>query len=87
MSVEEYEDLANKNCEPKRAILNLDWNIGTHWVGCKTDNFGNILYYDPFGVNPPFKNLKRNIIFNCIKDQELNEMNCGWRSLFFVLND
>ena len=86
MSYQKYEKLANKNKEPHRAILNLDWkNGGTHWVAIKTLNNNDIKYYDPFGVRPPFKNLKRNIIWNTIKDQEMNQQNCGWRSLAALL--
>lgn len=86
MSVVKYEALANKQKEPKKCILNLDWDSGgTHWVACKTDIDGIIHYYDPFAIKPPFKNLKRNIIWNLIKDQELNQSNCGWRSLASLL--
>jgi hypothetical protein len=85
MSVKEYETLANKYMEPKKAIINLDWDVGTHWVGVKTEKNGIIKYYDPFGVNSPFKNLNRIVYFNTIKDQEINESNCGWRVLFWLL--
>jgi hypothetical protein len=51
----------------------------------KTEKDGIIKYYDPFGVNPPFKNLNRIVKFNTIKDQELTESNCGWRVLFWLL--
>lgn len=85
LSVKEYEDLAKNFKEPKKCILNLNWEKGTHWVGCKTDKNNIIKYYDPFGVNSPFKNIKRVIIFNNIQDQELNESNCGWRVLFWLL--
>jgi hypothetical protein len=81
--VEEYEYLVNHNEEPERAILNLDWDTGTHWVGVISRN-NVIYYYDPFGVGYNLK-IKKPIIFNQIKDQELNESNCGWRSLYFVL--
>jgi hypothetical protein len=86
MSVEDYEKLAKKNNEPEKVIINLDWNNGgTHWVACKTDQNNTIHYYDPFGICPPFKNIKRNVIWNRIKDQEMNQSNCGWRSLASLL--
>jgi len=39
---------------------------------------------DPFGVSPPFNLHNRIVKFNNIKDQELDESNCGWRSLAFI---
>ncbi len=87
LRVDEYEKLANKNKEPKKAVLNLNWDVGTHWVGVKTEKDGIIKYYDPFGVSPPFKDLNRIVKFNTIKDQELEESNCGWRVLFWLLNN
>jgi hypothetical protein len=88
MSYQKYQKLASKYEEPPRAILNLNWKDGgTHWVGVKTSPEGTIHYYDPFGVSPPFsKNFNRVVVYNPIKDQEMNQSNCGWRSLFFVLN-
>jgi len=86
MSTEKYSKLANSDKEPTYAILNLDWDSGgTHWVGViSKDNI--IRYYDPFGVNSPFKNIKKPVIFNQIDDQSITQANCGWRSLMFILS-
>lgn len=89
MSIDKYQQLALIYKEPEKVAVNLNWEDGgSHWVGCKSkDNL--IKYYDPFGVSHPFKKLdkKRSIICNNIQDQELDEQNCGWRTLFFLLND
>lgn len=85
MSVSAYEKLSKKNIAPAKCILNLNWNKGTHWVGVK-DMGGFVKYYDPFGVDSPLK-INKPIIYNPVRDQEMNESNCGWRSLFWILKD
>jgi len=86
MSTDEYKKLAIHHKEPKSAVLNLNWDVGTHWVGVKTDSMGIIHYFDPFGVNPAFKIKNRIIEFNNVDYQGLTQSNCGWRVLHWIFS-
>lgn len=69
-------------------VLNLDSadGNGTHWT-CLMKNKGIVLYYDPFGVEPPesvlakIKNTKGRCYYSTEVNQDLDSVLCGYYCL------
>src|SRR5436190_8103630 len=70
-------------------IINLDTNRGpgTHWVAVKKRG-NKILYFDPFGIQPPKEVLKYykhfTIYYTTAQVQKLNSTICGQLCLRFL---
>ncbi len=77
------------------SILNTDWSTdggGLHWVGCyQKDDM--LFIYDSFArkkIMKPFVDKMKNLGFKCVyinkkSDQQNQQVDCGLRSLLFLL--
>lgn len=85
----EYEHLAEKNAEPKEAVifyLPEGANSG-HFIGVFTDEQNRIHYGDSFGkMNPVFIHPKNRTVIpvkNAV--QNVKTSNCGWLAMLYAL--
>lgn len=85
----EYEQLAEKNAEPKEAVIFYlpEGASSGHFIGVFTDEHNKIHYGDSFGsMNPVFINPKNRTVIpvkNAV--QNIKTSNCGWLAMLYAL--
>jgi hypothetical protein len=95
VSVDELKSLILPKVQKNRKqsfIFNLGnrRSGGYHWVGVKM-NPREIVYYNPYGDNPPAsflnfaRGLGRKLIINKVKNQDENTTDCAYHSMKFLM--
>ena len=85
----EYEQLAEKNSEPKEAVIFYlpEGASSGHFIGVFTDEQNRIHYGDSFGkMNPVFIHPKNRTVIpvkNAV--QNIKTSNCGWLAMLYAL--
>lgn len=85
----EYEHLAEKNAEPKEAVIFYlpEGASSGHFIGVFTDEQNRIHYGDSFGkMNPVFIHPKNRTVIpvkNAV--QNVKTSNCGWLAMLYAL--
>lgn len=85
----EYEQLAEKNSEPKEAVIFYlpEGASSGHFIGVFTDEQNRIHYGDSFGkMNPVFIHPKNRTVIpvkNAV--QNVKTSNCGWLAMLYAL--
>lgn len=85
----EYETLAEKNAEPKEAVIFYlpEGASSGHFIGVFTDEQNRIHYGDSFGkMNPVFIHPKNRTVIpvkNAV--QNVKTSNCGWLAMLYAL--
>lgn len=85
----EYEHLAEKNSEPKEAVIFYlpEGASSGHFIGVFTDEQNRIHYGDSFGkMNPVFIHPKNRTVIpvkNAV--QNVKTSNCGWLAMLYAL--
>ena len=85
----EYEQLAEKNAEPKEAVIFYlpEGASSGHFIGVFTDEQNRIHYGDSFGkMNPVFIHPKNRTVIpvkNAV--QNVKTSNCGWLAMLYAL--
>lgn len=85
----EYEHLAEKNAEPKEAVIFYlpEGASSGHFIGVFTDEQNRIHYGDSFGkMNPVFIHPKNRTVIpvkNAV--QNIKTSNCGWLAMLYAL--
>ena len=85
----EYEHLAEKNAEPKEAVIFYlpEGASSGHFIGVFTDEHNKIHYGDSFAsMNPVFINPKNRTVIP-VKNafQNVKTSNCGWLAMLYAL--
>lgn len=85
----EYEHLAEKNAEPKEAVIFYlpEGASSGHFIGVYTDEQNRIHYGDSFGkMNPVYIHPKNRTVIpvkNAV--QNVKTSNCGWLAMLYAL--
>ena len=78
---------------PHALIINLDKadGPGTHWVAVYISSFGDLTYFDSFGVPPFIPNIERfirlnsrRVFYNNVTLQSLLSKTCGLWTVYFI---
>lgn len=75
-------------------IFNLDSKAGpgTHWIVIYNCNPTQVIYFDPFGVDPPeellslMRKTKKQMIMNTYRIQALASKSCGVYCVYIIDN-
>jgi hypothetical protein len=89
-----FDELPKKIKRPSAYIINTETRDkdGEHWIAIYYNNYGNVEFFDSFGLGPAFYGLEDFLLktsnkcfYNTFALQSLNSEYCGYYCVLFVL--
>jgi hypothetical protein len=89
-----FDELPKKIMKPSAYIINTETRDkdGEHWIAIYYNNYGNVEFFDSFGLGPAFYGLEDFLLktsnkcfYNTFALQSLNSEYCGYYCVLFVL--